>query len=76
MYCDFQQVFNPTEKQIAERKHHIEELTSRSYEEKWCCTCKHYIPINVNLAPVVTAYPNCDLGGLAMNTCEKYEQLN
>ena len=54
-------------------KQHIE-IYMEAYEEKWCCTCENYIPVDRDLSGVSTAYPECKLGGLALDTCEKYKR--
>lgn len=52
----------------------LEELHKQACEEKWCCTCESYIPIDPYLPGFVTDFPECKHGGRAINTCEKYQR--
>jgi hypothetical protein len=52
----------------------INQLEERANRERWCCTCEYYIPVDENLPGFVTAFPECEHGGTAERTCEKYRQ--
>ena len=52
----------------------IKKLEEQACRERWCSTCKHYIPEDEDLPGFVTVYPECKLGGLAMETCLFYER--
>lgn len=63
MLCDFYATFYPTQ----EQKENDEKLIDQAYKEKWCSTCKHYIPADdeFDLLPgFIISYPKCKLGGL------------
>ena len=72
IFCSFQETFCPTEEQKKKRKERVKRLIKQSYDEKWCCTCINYIPVDDRLPGFVTAYPECKLGGLATDNCENY----
>lgn len=48
------------------------QLHEKALEEKWCCTCEYYIPVDPNLPGFVTAFPECEYGGMAVETCSRY----
>lgn len=73
MMCDFNRTFNPTSEQKREDEERLNKITTQACEEKWCCTCKNYISVDAKTPGVVTAFPECKLGGLAVNTCDHYE---
>lgn len=50
----------------------IGQLHEKALAEKWCSTCEYYIPIDQNLPGFVTAFPECEYGGMAVETCNKY----
>lgn len=70
--CNFQKTFKPTEEQRKEAFDNLQKFIKKSYDEKWCCTCINYIPIDEDFPPCVTAYPECKLGGLATDSCKNY----
>ena len=72
MFSSFQETFCPTEEQKKKKEEFIKKLIKQSYKEKWCCTCANYVPTDDNLPGFVTTYPECKLGGLAIDSCEKY----
>lgn len=72
MLADFQKTFKPTPEQIKESKEQFNRIVNQAYAEKWCSTCIHYIPVDENIPPESTAYPECELGGLAIDSCERY----
>lgn len=47
-------------------------LHEKALAEKWCSTCEYYIPIDPMLPGSVTAFPECEYGGMAVETCNKY----
>ena len=73
MLANFQEVFCPTPEQERKQQEEYQRIVNQSYEEKWCCTCKNYIPVDSRLSGIVTAYPECKLGGIAEETCLFYE---
>lgn len=48
------------------------QLHEKALAEKWCCTCEYYIPVDPNLPGFVTAFPECEYGGMAVETCSRY----
>ena len=74
MMCDFNRSFKPTSEQRREDEELLNKITTQAYEEKWCCTCKKYISVDAKTPGVVTAFPECKLGVLAVNTCGNYER--
>lgn len=73
MFANFQEIFCPTPKQQKKQQEQYQKLLEKAHEEKWCCTCKNYIPVDTRLPGFVTAYPECKLGGIAEETCLFYE---
>lgn len=72
MLVNFKETFCPTQEQREKQFQKMQELFTKARDEKWCCTCKNYIPINEDYPPCVTVYPECKLGGIASNTCNNY----
>ena len=48
------------------------QLQEKALLEKWCCTCEDFIPVDQNLPGFVTALPECEYGGIAVERCERY----
>lgn len=68
------ELFNPTPEQRKKQLEQIQKMIDESYEEKWCCTCVNYIPIDHTLPGFVTEYPTCKvMNGIANETCLFYE---
>ena len=65
-------LFAPTSEEELEDIEQYKRISEQSYKEKWCCTCTDYIPVPDDLPGVVTAYPGCMRGGLAIKTCLFY----
>lgn len=76
MLAIFREIFNPTPQQMREQQEKYQKLVNKSHDEKWCCTCKNYIPVDERLSGVITTYPECNLGGLAEETCLFYKADN
>ena len=57
---------------IAEVKKQQMQIEDR--QEKWCCTCEYYIPVDPNLPGFVVAYPECEKGRDPMQSCEEYRR--
>lgn len=49
-------------------------LQEQAIQEKRCCTCEYYIPVPADLPGFATAYPECENGGLAIETCSNYRR--
>lgn len=73
MLANFQKIFCPTPEQKQKQQEQYQKLLERACDEKWCCTCKNYIPVDTRLPGFVTTYPECKLGGIAEETCLFYE---
>lgn len=73
MFCNFQEIFHPTPEQKRKQEENLKKLKQQAFYEKWCCTCKHFIPVDDRLPGFITAYPECKLNGLAIETCDYYE---
>ncbi len=69
----FRDVFNPSPEYRHAQNERYKNIVRQSYDEKWCCTCKNFIPIDDSLPGFITAFPRCKVGGLAVETCELYE---
>lgn len=72
MLGSFQKIFKPTQLDKELQDKFIESLELMAYEKKYCHTCINYIPVDINLPSVCTAYPECKLGGIAWDTCDRY----
>lgn len=48
------------------------QLHEKALAGKWCCTCEYCIPVDPNLPGFVTAFPECEYGGMAVETCSRY----
>ena len=66
----FDKVFNPDRER--ERKEEYERVLQQAYDKKLCCTCKHFVPVGPKTPGIITVYPKCKLGGLALETCSCY----
>lgn len=69
----FRRTFNPTPDEELEYLQKYRSIFEKSYIEKWCSSCVNYIPVPDNLPGVVSASPDCKLGGLAIKTCLLYD---
>lgn len=47
-------------------------IQEKALAEKWCCTCEYYIPVDPYLSGMTVAFPDCEYGGLATETCDRY----
>lgn len=65
-------IFAPTPEEELKDLEKLKSVSERAYREKWCSTCVNYIPVPDDLPGVVSAYPDCKLGGLATKTCLFY----
>ena len=43
------EIFCPTPEQQQKQREQYKKLLEKAHEEKWCCTCKNYIPVDPNL---------------------------
>lgn len=48
------------------------QLHEKALAGKWCCTCEYCIPVDPNLPGFVTVFPECEYGGMAVETCSRY----
>lgn len=48
------------------------QLHEKALAGKWCCTCEYCIPVDPNLPGFVTAFPECEYGGMTVETCCRY----
>lgn len=52
----------------------VKAMIDRAYDEKWCCTCKHYVPDDPYTPGFITSGSDCALTGrAAMETCPRYD---
>lgn len=65
-------IFAPTPEEELEDLEKYKRFSERAYQEKSCSTCVEYIPVPDDLPGVVSAYPDCKRGGLAIKTCLFY----
>lgn len=74
MMVNFNQAFglDPEYNKLIEEQ--SQKLQEQAIQEKWCCTCEYYIPVPADLPGFVTAYPECENGGLAIETCSNYRR--
>lgn len=66
------EMLNPNSEYSKRQKEKMLEIVELAYKEECCCTCKNYIPIDDTLPAFVSTYPECKLGGLAINHCKNY----
>lgn len=72
---NFKKIFNPSEEDIKEKNERFNKIEQEAYDEHWCCTCKHFISAEDASKPV-TVYNQCDIMGLAIDTCIFYKRRN
>lgn len=67
-----QQIFGLDPEYNKQMEEWARQLREEALTEKWCCTCEYYIPVDPSLPGFVTAYPDCEYGGIADETCSRY----
>lgn len=53
-------------------REHYKRMEAEAVAEKRCSTCEYCIPVDPNLPGFVTAFPECEYGGMAVETCSRY----
>lgn len=69
---DFKAVFGMDSESVKAREESAKVIQEQAIAEKWCCTCEYYIPVDPELPGFVTAFSECEHGGIAENTCDRY----
>ena len=67
-----QQIFGLDPEYNRKMEEQARQLHEKALAEKWCCTCEYYIPVDPNLPGFVTTFPECEYGGMAVETCSRY----
>lgn len=61
-----QQIFGLDPEYNKKMEEEARKIKEKALAEKWCCTCEYYIPVGPY------AFPNCEYGGVATETCDRY----
>lgn len=67
-----QQIFGLDPEYNKKMEEQARQLHEKALAGKWCCTCEYCIPVDPNLPGFVTAFPECEYGGMAVETCSRY----
>lgn len=67
-----QQIFGLDPEYNRKMEEQARQLHEKALAEKWCCTCEYYIPVDPNLPGFATTFPECEYGGMAVETCSRY----
>lgn len=67
-----QQIFGLDPEYNKKMEEQARQLHEKALAGKWCCTCEYCIPVDPNLPGFVTAFPECEYGGTAVETCSRY----
>lgn len=67
-----QQIFGMDPEYNKKMEEQARQLHKKALAGKWCCTCEYCIPVDPNLPGFVTAFPECEYGGMAVETCSRY----
>lgn len=66
------QIFGLDPEYNKQMEEYDKKLHKKALAEKWCSTCEYYIPIDPKLPGFVVAFPECEYGGMATETCSRY----
>lgn len=73
MTVSFKEIVGMDPESVKAREEKYKAIQERAITERWCCTCEYYIPVDPELPGFVIAYPECEYGGIAEETCDNYQ---